>query len=135
MNNKITEKWKPVLNNIGINKNFEQYALYCEFYKGDMYLPLSLKILTKLDIDDFVISKELNDIKKISKTIAIQDVDTRKSVLNNTINTTIDICIDYIKENLIDNKVFVINELINNINFSHKRNKIKIDIELSVDFK
>ncbi len=134
MENKITEKWKPVLNNIGINKNFEQYALYCEFYKN-IYLPLSLKILTKLDIDDVVISKELNDIRKISKTISISDEDTKRSMISKTNNIIIDMCINYIKENLIDNKVFVINDLINKINILQKRNRIKIDIELSVDFK
>ena len=136
MNNKITEKWKPILITYGVTKNFEQYALFCENSQHIEYFTLSVRLLHKIDSDNVVIVNELNNINISTHIDIIPDEDPLSRATrfeNQVINT----CVDFINNGLKNNKTLLIKDLITKHQFTIDRenNKIKIDIELSVDFK
>ena len=137
MNNTITEKWKPILITYGVIKNFDQYALFCENSQHSELRTLSVKLLHKIDSDNVVIVNELNNVKNISTDIDIIPDEDPSSRATRFETEVINTCVDFINNGLKNNKTLLIKDLITKHPFTIDRenNKIKIDIELSVDFK
>lgn len=148
VNEKIIEKWRPILESANIKSNFEIFSEFCEKQimkntqtrttleniSGDRILPINIKLLSLLELEN----KEVilsNTSKNFLLDFYIDGEDYSSSIdmIDRTILTT---CQKFIKEKLEIYNTIILNDCIRSISFiSEASLKPKVLIHLNVDFQ
>lgn len=150
MNEKIIEKWRPILESANIKSNFEIFSEFCEnqMMKSTQFrtslenisddrniLPINIKLLSLLELEN----KEVilyNTSKDFLLEFYIDDGYSYLSSMDMIDSTILTTCQKYINEKLEIYNTIILNDCIRSISFiSEATLKPKVLIHLNVDFQ
>ena len=140
MNEKIIEKWRPILESVNIKSNFEIFSEFCENQmmkniSDDInILPINIKLLSLLELEnkEVILSNSSKDFL-LEFYIDGEDYSPSIDMIDSTILTT---CQKYINEKLEIYNTIILNDCIRSISFiSEATLKPKVLIHLNVDFQ
>lgn len=141
MNEKIIEKWRPILESANIKSNFEIFSEFCEKQimkniSDDInILPINIKLLSLLELEN----KEVilsNTSKDFLLEFYIDDGYSYLSSMDMIDNTILTTCQKLINKKLEIYNTIILNDCIRSILFiSEATLKPKLLIHLNVDFQ